>query len=29
MTFVPLKNKEPYETAYQHWKMELEKFLNR
>ena len=29
MTFVPLKNKEPYEVAYQHWKMELEKFLNR
>ena len=29
MTFVPLKNKEPYEVAYQHWKMELEKILNR
>ena len=29
MTFVPLKNKEPYEVAYQHWKMELEKCLNR
>ena len=29
ITFVPLKNKEPYEVAYQHWKMELEKFLNR
>ena len=29
MTFVPLKNKEPYEVAYQHWKMELENFLNR
>ena len=29
MTFVPLKNKEPYEVAYQHWKMALEKFLNR
>ena len=25
MTFVPLKNKEPYEVAYQHWKMELKK----
>ena len=29
MTFVPLKNKEPYEVAYKHWKMELEKILNR
>ena len=29
ITFVPLKNKEPYEVAYQHWKMELEKILNR
>ena len=29
MTFLPLKNKEPYELAYQHWKIELEKFLNR
>ena len=29
MTFVPLKKKEPYEVAYQHWKMELENFLNR
>ena len=29
ITFVPLKNKEPYEVAYQHWKMELENFLNR
>ncbi|MFV8324418.1 xylulokinase [Flavobacterium sp. ZS1P14] len=24
MTFVPLKNKEPYEKAYKHWKKELE-----
>ena len=29
MTFMPLKNKEPYEMAYQHWKMELKKILNR
>lgn len=29
MTFLPLKNKEPYELAYQHWKIELEKILNR
>ena len=29
MTFMPLKNKEPYEMAYQHWKMELKKKLNR
>ena len=29
MTFMPLKNKEPYEMAYQHWKMELEQILNR
>ena len=29
MTFMPLKNKEPYEMAYQHWKMELKKNLNR
>ena len=29
MTFMPLKNKEPYEMAYQHWKMELKKILKR
>ena len=29
MTFMPLKNKEPYKMAYQHWKMELKKILNR
>lgn len=27
MTFLPLKNKEPYETAYQKWKQELEFIL--
>lgn len=27
MTFMPLKNKEPYETAYQNWKKELELIL--
>lgn len=27
MTFMPLKNKEPYETAYQNWKQELELIL--
>lgn len=28
MTFMPLKNKEPYVQAYQHWKKELEIILN-
>ncbi|KQX13560.1 xylulokinase [Flavobacterium sp. Root420] len=27
MTFLPLKNKEPYEKAYQKWKQELELIL--
>ncbi|PTS92645.1 carbohydrate kinase [Flavobacterium sp. HMWF030] len=27
MTFLPLKNREPYETAYQKWKQELEFIL--
>lgn len=27
MTFMPLKNKEPYEEAYQNWKKELELIL--
>ena len=27
MTFLPLKNKEPYEEAYQKWKQELELIL--
>jgi xylulokinase len=29
MNFIPLKNKEYYEKAYDHWKMELEHILNR
>jgi len=28
MTFMPLKNNEPYEEAYQHWKKQLEIILN-
>lgn len=28
MTFKPLKNKEDYQNAYQHWKTELELILN-
>lgn len=28
MTFKPLTNKEPYESAYQNWKKELENVLN-
>ncbi|MET3033531.1 hypothetical protein ABXT05_20520, partial [Flavobacterium johnsoniae] len=27
MTFLPLHNKEPYETAYKKWKQELELIL--
>jgi len=27
MTFLPLKNAEPYKTAYQEWKQELEFIL--
>ncbi|MDR6968519.1 xylulokinase [Flavobacterium arsenatis] len=29
MTFLPLKNKEPYEKAYQKWKSELELILTQ
>lgn len=29
MTFLPLKNKEPYEKAYQKWKKELEILTNK
>jgi xylulokinase len=28
MTYMPLKNKEPYEKAYQNWKAELELILS-
>ncbi len=28
MTFMPLKNKEPYEKAYQNWLKELNIILN-
>ncbi len=29
MTFLPLQNKEPYQTAYQKWKKELATILNK